>query len=335
MAFSSSPSTSNNSTNILLAFVVGELFVIGWELSLPGFDLSSFALHSFAVQWSLFFGIGLLSTFQHYYHRRDLTYWITAYCLFVLSSVVVIFAYQLLWRYAGTPIQWGEVARYTTIALIVYAVVVRFLFLGQALQQQKTAEMSARLQSLQSRIRPHFLFNTLNSVSSLILLDPERAEAQLLNFTQLLRQNLSSNEQLISLSQEFDLSRRYLQIEETRFGERMQVHFDIESQLLEQILVPPLLLQPILENGVVHGIEPNTDVGQIKLVARGDHNLVKITVSNSMPKENSMANQTRASNGMALENIQHRLQLVFGDKARMTSSQVDGHYQVVLVLPLI
>ena len=191
----------------------------------------------------------------------------------------------------------------------------------------------ARLSALQSRIRPHFLFNSLNTVLSLIRPDPRRAELVLENLADLFRALMADPRNLVPLERELDLTRAYLEIEGIRLGDRLKVTWQC-GEGLEHVAVPQLLLQPLVENAVVHGIEPSAAPGviQIEISARGKQ--LVISVSNSLPKDNATGGELRPGNHMALDNIRERLDLHFDAEANMRQAIQDGQFVVRVEMPL-
>lgn len=171
----------------------------------------------------------------------------------------------------------------------------------------------ARLASLESRIHPHFLFNTLNSISSLIPVDPARADAQLQRLSALLRFSLDSSETpLVPLRQELQIVRDYLDIEKTRFGDRLRYEVDIPDELSE-CRVPPLSVQTLVENSVKHVIAPSRAGGAVRVLAARDGERIAITVADGGP---GVAAGSLAS-GHGLDNLRARLEVVFSGRARL------------------
>jgi two-component system sensor histidine kinase AlgZ len=186
----------------------------------------------------------------------------------------------------------------------------------------------ARLQALQARIRPHFLFNTLNAVLSLIRKDPKRAETALEDLAELFRTVMADNRELIALGDELALCRQYLNLEQLRLGERLKVEWRIEPGV-EQALVPPMLLQPLVENAVYHGIEPGIEPGVIEVrIARRDDRLT-LQLSNPYYEEH----QHRQGNRMALANIRERLLLHFDVEASLDTRVAGSRYEIGIVMP--
>lgn len=191
----------------------------------------------------------------------------------------------------------------------------------------------ARLQALQARIRPHFLFNTLNSVLSLVRSDPRRAETALENLAELYRGLLADNRQLSSLQRELQLARAYLDLEALRLGERLHVDWRIDHALAGARL-PALLLQPLLENAVCHGIEPNPAGGRIGVDIFARDERLHVVVRNPCLGEGAAAPPGRRGNRMALSNIRERLALHFDAEARLSAHRVGGEFVVQMVVPL-
>lgn len=185
----------------------------------------------------------------------------------------------------------------------------------------------ARLQALQARIRPHFLFNSLNSVLSLIRSEPARAETALENLADLYRVLMADSHELSPLEREMELARAYLDLESMRLGERLHVDWRADNAP-PGALLPSLLLQPLLENAVYHGVEPNPEGGRIgiDIFARG-HQLHVVV-------RNPVGAALRPGNSMALSNIRERLRLHFDAEARLSTHEAGGEFHVQVVMPL-
>jgi len=190
----------------------------------------------------------------------------------------------------------------------------------------------ARLQALQARIRPHFLFNSLNSVLSLIRSEPRQAEAALENLAELYRALMADNRQLSPLSRELELARAYLDLEALRFGERLRVDWRVDHAPPEALL-PALVLQPLLENAVCHGIEPRADSGHISVDIFARDERLNIVIRNPLFAPDKPS-PSRRSNGMALGNIRERLALHFDAEARLSAHRVGDEFVVQMVMPL-
>ena len=180
-------------------------------------------------------------------------------------------------------------------------------WLRQRARSELPAHVSARLDELQARIRPHFLFNTLNTAIALVQVDPQRAERVLEDLAELFRQALLSPAARTTLGEEVDLARRYLDIEQLRFGERLTVRWEIDADV-QDAQVPALLLQPLVENAVRHGVEPDPKGGWIVVRARRDGGKVEVDIRNSVADVSQSG--ARPGHGMALRNVRQRLVLM-------------------------
>jgi two-component system sensor histidine kinase AlgZ len=207
----------------------------------------------------------------------------------------------------------------------------RYLYLHQQWRGQVEAVANARLKTLQARIRPHFLFNSMNTIASLTQTDPRLAEEVVEDLADLFRASLAADADRTTLDEELDLCRRYLNIEAQRLGERLRVVWDLD-ELPGDAPVPPLILQPLVENAVYHGIQPSSAPGEIRIVGRYRRGAVDLSIRNTLPRS---ADESRRHKGlgMALQNVSQRMAAMFPGAARVTRSLVDGDYLVRLVFP--
>ena len=189
------------------------------------------------------------------------------------------------------------------------------------------ADTAARLTELQSRIRPHFLFNTLNSAIALVRAEPAKAESLLEDLSDLFRHALVDQGPSVTLGEEILLARRYLEIEQVRFGERLQLEWVLDPKAADARL-PPLLLQPLLENAVRHGVEPCPTGAQIRISTQRRGSSVVIKVTNSVP-----AGPGPAGHGVALGNVRDRLRLLHDVQCRFQAAYKDKLYQVRIEVP--
>ena len=186
----------------------------------------------------------------------------------------------------------------------------------------------ARLQALQARIRPHFLFNSINAVLSLIRSEPRRAERALGDLADLFRVLMADNRRLTTLAEEIELCRQYLELEQLRLGDRLRVVWHTDK-MPGEALIPPLVLQPLLENAVYHGVEPASLHGEIMVNAYRTGGQVVIVLKNPYDAETSH----HAGNKMAMVNIRERLALHFDAEASLRARAQSGVYQVTITLP--
>lgn len=190
------------------------------------------------------------------------------------------------------------------------------------------AQAEARLAALNARIRPHFLFNSLNAVLSLIRARPQQAEAALEALSDLFRAAMRDPGELVSLADEIALAKQYLELENLRLGERLSVDWQIGAVAMD-LPIPPLMLQPLLENAVYHGIEPSPEGGTVRIVIGQADDELRIAIAN--PTAGQV--QHAAGNQIALANIRERLALYYDLEARLETEVGDHRYEVRIILP--
>lgn len=192
----------------------------------------------------------------------------------------------------------------------------------------------AQLQLLRMQINPHFLFNTLNAISTLVHTSPDTADEMITDLSELFRFSLeSSNDQEIPLSRELELLRRYLAIEQRRFGQRLEIEQNADPEILDA-LVPPLILQPIVENAIRHGIETQTGFGRIAIYARRNGNQVKLSVGDNGKKPFNASIKEDKPHGIGLANTRARLHQLYGNEQSFSIFNGDlGGWTVEIKIP--
>jgi len=232
-----------------------------------------------------------------------------------------------------TPQHLELLLRNLGISAIVSAVALRYFYVQHQWKTNLESEHRARIQALQSRIRPHFLFNSMNTIAALTRSNPERAEEVTEDLAALFRVSLGDASVPVSLSRELELCRQYLHIEKQRLGDRIADHWEIDP-LPPSALIPALSLQPLVENAVYHGIEPATDGGVIEISGGKNGSRVWIRIANSRPGD-SGRNSRPGGNQMAQENVGQRMRAFFGDGAEVQVKEDGSRYAVELRFPLV
>ena len=220
------------------------------------------------------------------------------------------------------------VAHCFAISSIVVLLALRYFYIHYQWQLNVQAQAEARLQALQSRIRPHFLFNSLNTIASLTRSQPEQAENAVLDLADLFRLTLKG-EAMVPLREELELSRGYMELEQLRLGERLQVQWQVSDDAPRELPIPGLILQPLLENAVYHGIEPNPKGGVVTVTINNSRRRLQLAVENTLG-----TGTERAGNGLALDNIRRRLQLIYGERGELEVAQDPAHFRVAIRIPL-
>jgi two-component system sensor histidine kinase AlgZ len=222
------------------------------------------------------------------------------------------------------------VLRNVSIGLVVTGLALRYFYVAHEWRRSVELRAAARVHALQARIRPHFLFNSMNTIAALTRSNPPRAEAAVQDLADLFRATLSDKHDTITLAEELEVARTYQRMEQLRLGGRLHVEWKTDS-LPANALVPGLMIQPLLENAIYHGIEPRAEGGTVTISGEVAGGLVTIVVRNPLDPVPGK----RDGNRLALANIRERLSLMYGERALMKSGRFDDEYIVTLRFPLI
>jgi len=217
------------------------------------------------------------------------------------------------------------------VVALLTAIALRYFYVIDRWQAQVAAHARAEADALQARIRPHFLFNSMNMIATLLRRDPVVAERAVLDLSDLFRAALGAGEGTSTLREEVSLAERYLSIEQLRLGDRLRVRWDMHGELPWRMGMPRLVLQPVLENAVLHGISRLPEGGTIEVRMSCEAGLLEIEVANpSLPPDDAPAQGA----GHAQRSIAHRLGFAFGPRARMRYGWNDGRYACTIQLPV-
>jgi two-component system sensor histidine kinase AlgZ len=322
--------------------VVAEMLAIVINLIIPRNFLSATVLQdllliSLFIQWVALAGTAVLCYTRKYLNRLpNLRALVMAYLLLLLTTFLVSeCTVWLLW--ALGRIQTARPAWYAdfhilnlTISAIINGLLLRLFLAKHELTQRTLSETRAKLQALQSRIRPHFVFNSLNIISSLVRSAPNKAETAIEDMADLFRMMLSQDEMLVPVKNEIDVARKYLALEALRLDNRLVVNWDI-GKFPRKSVMPVLTLQPLLENAIRYGIEELPAGGVVDVRLWEENDRIYIRVANPLPK--TKPKQTKSTPGQSLGNIRQRFQSHYGEQASLTSTEDDGQFIVTVVLP--
>jgi two-component system sensor histidine kinase AlgZ len=315
-------------TAIVLALARNEAVLGFW---------SDLARTSMFLLWVGLAGAGTLCALRGYLNRQSLAKGsalvlaITA----VLVTLISTIAHSLgrrTWLMDGALApddQWTFLVRNLGITLVVTALALRYFYVTHEWRHNVELQAKARVHALQARIRPHFLFNSMNTIASLTRTNPARAEEAVQDLADLFRANLSEKRQQITIAEEIDVARTYQRMEQLRLGDRLHVEWKVDA-LPSGALVPGLTLQPLLENAIYHGIEPRRDGGVVKVSGELNKGMITIVVRNPVPPANLTV---REGNRLALANIRERLDLMYGERATVKAGRFDEEYIVTLRFP--
>jgi two-component system sensor histidine kinase AlgZ len=325
---------------LLLAFIL-ELVAIVLTLSAGvGANVwDRFFVTSLYLQWTgLCSGAVLCGARRWLRHAPVEVMFLVCWILLVaVNGAISAAGYELLLRidqgFALRPEpREGFLFRHLCIGAIVSLLVLRLFWLQHQWRQQVLSEGRSRYEALQARMRPHFLFNSLNSIAALVGSRPAQAETLIEDMAELMRSGLEARSRLVPLAEELTLTRGYLRIEQARLGERLTVTWDMAPEC-EALDVPLLSVQPLVENAVYHGIERLATPGTIGIVVRRDGNLLRIEVSNPRPDATAPPHQGQR---IAVDNIAQRLALIYGEGQARLELGADGERFVSrLSLPIV
>ncbi len=323
---------------VFLLILVSELFSIVLVLassSLKTFNWEQLALTSLFVQWvaltSAAILCGLRPTLRKLEQNRAVA---ISYLIIPLNTWVVSWtSHQVVAQpgFASVGFFHDAVLTNVLVASIIGGLVIRYFYLQAQLIARKQSALVNRIQALQSRIRPHFLFNSMNIIASLISVDPETAEEVVEDLSHLFRASLNEVGNQVPFTTEVDLCKRYLRIEQLRLGDRLQVEWQIRN-VPERLQIPMLTLQPLLENAILHGVQPLEEGGMIEIDAAYQHGVFELKISNPYVVVEG-ARHNKQGNRIALDNIRNRLLVLYGERAKLTSYPENNRYITRLTYP--
>ncbi len=316
----------------VLVLVVGALLIaialVLVDSSLSNFNWPMLGQLSMLLQWITLGSAAVLCQLRFWLGRIPVAV-AGALCYSFVVVIALLFTAIGQWLTYNT-IDYDILARTGFITAIISGVVLRYMYLQQQLYHQQQASAKAQISALQARIRPHFLFNSMNSIVSLITIDPERAERVTLDLCDLFRSSLAKPA-LVLLNTELELVNQYFSIEKLRLGGRLVVHWK-KSGDLSDVLIPSMILQPLLENAIYHGIEPRENGGEISISVSVVESVIYISITNPIPKDalGRPIEPLRRGNGLAQDNIRARLSAYCGSSATFETNVNDGEYHVNL-----
>ena len=324
---------------LFIVVLLGELLAIVLTLtsSTHATDrIADLALYSLFIQWIvLSCTAALCLTRNHLNHLSDFWAASLSYLLTLLISLLIT---ELAWwifqtrpALAGATLTGHGAFLFQCmgISAIFSALSLRYFYVQHQWRKNIESEADARVQALQSRIRPHFLFNCMNTIASLTRKDPVLAEEAIVDLADLFRVSLQEANRMSTVADEISLCKRYLRIESHRFGDRLETIWETDD-LPDGALLPTLTLQPILENSIYHGIEALPEGGVIYIRGHTTPNEITITIDNPLPPGKNLDHK---GNQMAQENIRQRLSVYFGSKGQLLTQTDNQRYITKIIVP--
>ena len=325
--------------SVFMVVLVSEL--LAFILALVRFQSNVFWLdlgrYSIIIQWIALLSTALLCLSRPFLRRlSDLQSGLISYSLvLVVTLIVTITAIWIEgWLQGAVSIQLLEHPGFLSnllVAAVLAAVMLRFFYLQAQYRKRIKVAADAKLQALQARIHPHFLFNSMNIIASLIPINPDLAEKVIEDLSDLFRASLAEHRSQVSLQSEIELCKRYIGIEQLRLGERLQSEWQLPDSL-DRVTIPPLTLQPLIENAIYHGIQPLVDGGLVRIEINIGDNYCTVLIENPVSSELSR-NKAHDGNNIAIDNIKERLQMLYQDRASLTLKLTNENFLVTLILP--
>jgi two-component system, LytTR family, sensor histidine kinase AlgZ len=325
-------------TTVLVIILVAELVAIVLTLAshnLPGTFLTELAKMSMFIQWLTLLSAALLCRLRPWLESFGGTR--TFIVAFLLLELLCLLMAEVTWRATskdGLSVvidddHLGFVMRTFAVSSIVVALTMRYLYVASEWRRSIVLEAQARVSALQALIRPHFLFNSMNTIASLTRTDPQRAEEAVEDLADLFRANLGGPKNRTTLKQEFEVAAIYQRIEKLRLGDRLSVRWDI-NDLPMRALIPSLTIQPLLENAIYHGIELLPDGGEVVVSGKRDGANLCIRISNPVVAGKQ---SNKDGNNMAMSNIRQRFELAYAGRASIVVEDGRDEFRVVLTFP--
>lgn len=319
---------------LVIAELVAMVLTMAGGLAANADVLRDFMAISLFMLWLALTATAVLcAASRRFLHLEARQAFLVCYLLLLLATLAVSGAAVLLdgtLQLGFIPQQkaWAFVGRNLCISALVSAVVLRYFHVQYQWRRQVQRETNLRIEALQARIRPHFLFNSLNTIVALIPAAPDAAEQAVEDLSDLFRASLGDANTLVSLDEEVALARLYQRLEEKRLGERLRVEWTLADPGTLQL--PRLTLQPLLENAIHHGIEKLADGGTVTVTGERADGSYRLVI------RNPLASGTMESGGfrIALDNTRQRLSLALGHRATLATRRMEGYFEAELRLPL-
>lgn len=318
---------------ILLTEILAIVFAIAVSSNSEQF-WDFLALASLLMLWIALLDAAIICQLRRWLHKQQDSHCliITFSTLMAVSLAVALLASEVSDRYyPNNVLDTLFTLRVATISAVIYLLLLRYFYIQHQWRINTAAQGRAEIQALRARIRPHFLFNSMNTIASLISISPEIAERSIEDLSDLFRASLSEKN-MTTLDEELELTKSYLAIETLRLGDRLQIEWQIDESLLKT-QVPSLIIQPLAENSIYHGIEPLPKGGKIVISALQIGKQLRLSISNPIMSEKQFS-AFRKGNQMAQDNIKQRLKLVYGKKGDFSINDTKDNYTVSLLIPL-
>jgi len=301
-----------------------------WLLNFSSLKWNTLILWSLYSQCLVLTNCFLLCWFRGFIARKQ--FWFSV-VIVLLLSVFSVFVVEVISQLAINGVrhfslEWERILRLILVSLIFCLLIIRFFLLLDKLDQRSKAEAQARIEALQLRIQPHFLFNSLNTISELTVSNPEKAEEAINSLAMLFRAGLENQRKYHTFENEISLCKKYIELERWRFGDLLRVEWHISIREPSLWSIPKLIVQPIIENAIVHGTQGNGAV-DINVDIRETSNHISLKINN---KKGAEFAKTKG-HGIALDNIRERLFVLYDDQFKLQIKKDEEEYAIIMRIP--
>lgn len=346
-----SPIFGNKKNNIIYSLVWLGFAIIQANFLIWAFDVSVTAAIIEAFTFNVFFGIIGRSIWpvtkfsridKIYYFNSIVTHLVTALLLisvwYFLSSVFV----KIIYNVSGLAAQYAFLEETKTFRILqgsfYYLLLIMNYYLFILAEDRKENELrevnlmtnlkQAELEMLKSQLNPHFIFNSLNSISSLTIVEPKNAQKMVILLSDFLRYSLRSTDELVTFKQELEATEKYLAIEKVRFDEKLLINKKIEAGL-EEFKLPSLILQPLVENAIKYGLHDSLEASTVDITCKKENELLKITIANEYDPHSTL----KKGEGVGLQNVKDRLSLIYNLDDLLLTEKKEKQFIVTLRIP--
>jgi len=326
---------------VLVAELVAIVLTLARRETVESFWLD-LATASLFLLWTALLSASILCGTQRWLTRLDATRLTVVSFLLILAVTLALS--EATWWLGRTTLAWFGTATdffpsnhlsfvfgNLGIASIIGALLLRYFYVTHQWRLNVEMEAHSRVAALQARIRPHFLFNSMNTIAELTRSNPELAEQAVEDLAELFRASIGDAGHQIEMRDELEMARVYQRIEQLRLGERLNVDWQVQ-QLPARALIPALTVQPLLENAIYHGIEPRPDGGTVTVTGEQRGDMLYISIVNPLPPATDTSR--RGGNRMALANIRERLALAYGSRAGLAVEPTADSFRVTVSIPM-
>jgi two-component system sensor histidine kinase AlgZ len=324
------PQLCRNSNLLIIIAATQLVIVVLWLLEPEGNPIEALGKWSLYGQWLVLITCAVLCLLREQIGTLSFVAAVLSVLVIGLLVLVLVELVATGWSsgFSHLNLDIDRLLRFGLANILILGALLRFFSFLATMENRNKAESQSRIEALQSRIQPHFLFNSLNTISELTATQPEQAEQAINSLAMLFRASLENNRKSHSLKNELNLCKRYIELERWRVGERLTLKWDVHVKRASKWSIPKLIVQPLIENAIVHGVQDDGSIN-IRVDVRETDNHLSIKIENSVGKEPHQS----SGHGIALDNIKERLFVLFDDQQTFRVKEDANIYSVIMRFP--